>query len=88
MYREWLVKVGLGRLFPVLLVESHGSSNREVLSSNNSKRSLWRKSSWIASSERYVIHAGNNFSKRKLTCKVVLEQRVLEPRLRLQPLLT
>ncbi|KAI4849820.1 fungal pheromone STE3G-protein-coupled receptor [Aureobasidium sp. EXF-8845] len=52
MYREWLVKVGLGRLSPVLLVESHGSSNRGGLSSNNSKKSLWRKSSWIASTER------------------------------------
>jgi pheromone a factor receptor len=53
MYREWLIKVGLGRVFPVLLVESHGaSSQRGGLSSGNSKRSLWRKSSWIATTER------------------------------------
>ncbi|KAI4743308.1 fungal pheromone STE3G-protein-coupled receptor [Aureobasidium sp. EXF-12298] len=47
MYREWLVKVGLGRLFPVLLVDSRESSQRGV-STNNSKITLWRKSSWIA----------------------------------------
>lgn len=52
MYKEWLVKVGLGRLFPVLLVESRESSQRGGLSTNNSKKSLWRKSSWIATSER------------------------------------
>lgn len=88
MYREWLVKVGLGRLSPVLLVESHGSSNRGGLSSNNSKKSLWRKSSWIASTARYVSHAGNNLLNRELTRKVVLELRAQEPRLRLQPLPT
>jgi pheromone a factor receptor len=47
MYREWLVKVGLGKLFPVLLVDSRESSQRGV-STNNSKIPLWRKSSWIA----------------------------------------
>jgi hypothetical protein len=88
MYREWLVKVGLGRFFPVLLVESHGSSNRGGLSSDNSKRSLWRKSSWIASTERYVSHAGHNLLNKTLTRKVVLRLRVLEPQLRLQLLPT
>jgi pheromone a factor receptor len=47
MYREWLVKVGMGRLFPVLLVDSRESSQRGV-STNNSKIPLCRKSSWIA----------------------------------------
>jgi pheromone a factor receptor len=51
VYREWLVEVGLGRVFPVLLVQSQ-SSQRGGLSSGNSKRSLWRKSSWVATTER------------------------------------
>ena len=52
MYKEWLIKVGLGRLFPVLLVESRDSSRRGALSTNDSKKSLWRKPAWIATSER------------------------------------
>ncbi|KEQ70962.1 STE3-domain-containing protein [Aureobasidium namibiae CBS 147.97] len=52
MYKEWLVKMGLGRLFPVLSLDSHGSSQRGGLSTDNSKRLLWRKSSWIATTER------------------------------------
>jgi hypothetical protein len=83
MYREWLVKVGLGRLFPVLLVESHGSSNRGGVSSDNSKKPLWRKSSWIASTERYVSHAGKQSFDRNTDVKVVLERHVPELRLRL-----
>lgn len=52
MYKEWLIKVGLGRLFPELLVEGRDSLRRGGLSTNDSKKSLWRKSSWIATSER------------------------------------
>jgi pheromone a factor receptor len=64
MYREWLAKVGLGRLFPVLLMESHGSSHRGGLSSGSSKKSLWRKSSWIATTERYVFLTEGRLLKR------------------------
>ena len=52
MYKEWLIKVGLDRLFPVLLVESRDSSRRGGLLTNDSKKSLWRKPAWIATSER------------------------------------
>ncbi|THW07888.1 fungal pheromone STE3G-protein-coupled receptor [Aureobasidium pullulans] len=44
MYREWLVKLGLGGCFPVLLQTEH--SQRGVLSSDHSKIPLRRKSSW------------------------------------------
>ncbi|KAI5276656.1 fungal pheromone STE3G-protein-coupled receptor [Aureobasidium subglaciale] len=47
VYREWLVKMGLGRWFSVLLVESEGVSQRGQLSTNNSKMPLRRKSSWM-----------------------------------------
>lgn len=44
MYREWLVKLGLGGCFPVLLQTEH--SQRGVLSSDHSKIPLRRKTSW------------------------------------------
>ncbi|KAI4723953.1 fungal pheromone STE3G-protein-coupled receptor [Aureobasidium sp. EXF-10728] len=52
MYREWLVKVGLGRLFPVLLVDGGGSSHRGGLSSGNSKVALrGKQSSWMTKTD-------------------------------------
>jgi pheromone a factor receptor len=48
MYREWLVKMGLARLFPVLVVvDGRGSLPRGGLSTDNSKMPLRRNVSWI-----------------------------------------
>lgn len=48
MYREWLVKIGLGRLFPVLAVpDGKGSSPRGAVSTDGSKMPLRRDGSWI-----------------------------------------
>lgn len=47
MYREWLVKMGLGRLISVLEAQSREVSRRGEGSSNNSRIPLKKNSSWI-----------------------------------------
>ncbi|KAG9687766.1 STE3-domain-containing protein, partial [Aureobasidium melanogenum] len=92
MYREWLVKARLGRLFPVLVVpEGRGSSPRGAVSTNGSKMPLRRNGSWIKSestqascSRASISHTvGTDLpssSKRPLTAFL----RRFDPRCRLE----
>ena len=47
MYREWLLKVGLGRVFPVLEAKSGEGSRRGEASTDNSRVPLRKNVSWI-----------------------------------------
>ncbi|CAD0099086.1 unnamed protein product [Aureobasidium mustum] len=47
MYREWLLKVGLGRVFPVLEAKSGEGSRRGEASTDNSRVPLRKNGSWI-----------------------------------------
>ncbi|KAG9849780.1 STE3-domain-containing protein, partial [Aureobasidium melanogenum] len=96
MYREWLVKMGLGRLFPVLVVpDGRGSLPRGAVSTDNSKMPLRRNVSWIktessqascsrASISPSIPHAGGtglpSSPKRPLTAFL----RRFDPRRRLE----
>lgn len=47
MYREWLLKVGLGRVFPILEAKSGEGSRRGEASADNSRVPLRNNGSWI-----------------------------------------
>ncbi|KAI5207005.1 fungal pheromone STE3G-protein-coupled receptor [Aureobasidium subglaciale] len=65
MYREWLLKMGLGKWFSVLMVDNEGSSQRGPLSTNNSKMPLRGKRSWMKSEGSQASCSRASTSPRK-----------------------